>query len=203
MQGQASGVNIIHQAHQVAVHNIRIRGITSIGSTAPLVIIDGTQGSMSNLNVNDIESIQVLKDAGAAAIYGVRGSNGVVVVTTKSGRSGKVKLNYDSYYGAQVPFKNGFNIANTQETANAIQQSYINSGLTPVINNWVPAQRLLFLITLLLQLLWKAIQEPILLTYKLYDNQITRTNKQGTVWFDEIFSPAPIQSHNISASTGR
>src|ERR1044072_7516507 len=82
LQGQASGVTIVTSGAPGSNSNIRIRGITSVGSTDPLVIIDGTQGSMHDINVNDIESIQVLKDAGAAAIYGVRGSNGVVIITT-------------------------------------------------------------------------------------------------------------------------
>ncbi len=202
LQGQAAGVTVLTSGAPGGATNIRVRGITSVGSTAPLVIIDGTQGSLSNLNVNDIESIQVLKDAGAAAIYGVRGSNGVVIVTTKKGRSGKVKLNYDAYYGVQVPFKNGFNIANTQETANAIQQSYLNSGLrpnhkqldtfsTPIIPDYITPTAA-----------FDGDPRTDPSQYALYDNQITRINKQGTVWFDEIFDAAPIQSHNISASTG-
>lgn len=201
LQGQASGVTVTTSGLPGGGTNIRIRGITSIGSTAPLVMIDGTQGSLSNLNVNDIESIQVLKDAGAAAIYGVRGSNGVIIVTTKKGKGGKVRLSYDGYYGTQIPFKNGFNMANTQETANAIQQSYLNSGLTPghkqlgtgttpVIPDYITPTAA-----------FEGDPNTDPSTYKLYDNQITRTNKEGTIWFDEIFDPAPIQSHNLSAST--
>src|SRR6476646_8548683 len=130
LQGQASGVTVVNSGVPGGGSNIRIRGITSIGNVDPLVIVDGTQGSLHDLNVNDIESIQVLKDAGAAAIYGVRGSNGVVVVTTKRGRQGRVRVTYDGYYGTQRPLKKGWDIANTQETVNAVQQSYVNSGQT-------------------------------------------------------------------------
>ena len=105
LQGQASGVTILSSGQPGGDVNVMVRGITSVGSSAPLVIVDGTPGSLTNLNVNDVESIQVLKDAGAAAIYGVRGSNGVVVVTTKKGRTGKVRLQYDAYYGTQIPIK--------------------------------------------------------------------------------------------------
>src|SRR5258705_2286994 len=127
LQGQAAGVTVVSSGAPGGGSNVRIRGITSIGSTDPLVIVDGTPGSLHDLNVNDIESMQVLKDAGAAAIYGVRGSNGVVVVTTKKGKTGKPKVSYDAYYGVQLADKDGFNIANTQETANATQLTYINS----------------------------------------------------------------------------
>ncbi|HVG12625.1 MAG TPA: carboxypeptidase-like regulatory domain-containing protein, partial [Flavisolibacter sp.] len=132
LQGQASGVTILSSGQPGGGVNVLVRGITSVGSSQPLVIVDGTPGSLSNLNVNDIESIQVLKDAGAAAIYGVRGSNGVIVVTTKKGRPGKVRVSYDAYYGTQIPINNGknpFNIANTTETANAVFQSYYNSSI--------------------------------------------------------------------------
>ncbi len=201
LQGQASGVTVINSGVPGGGSNVRVRGITSIGSTDPLVIIDGTPGSLHDLNVNDIESMQVLKDAGAAAIYGVRGSNGVIVVTTKKGKAGKVRVSYDAYYGTQIADKNGFRIANTQETANATQQSYINSGQipghkqfgtgnTPVIPDFIfPTAAM------------AGAPNTHDSTYKLYDNQITRANKAGTDWFHEIFKDAPIQSHNLSVSS--
>ncbi len=203
LQGQASGVTVLSSGVPGGSVRVAVRGITSIGNSDPLVLVDGTPGSLSNLNINDIESIQVLKDAGAAAIYGVRGSNGVVIVTTKKGKAGKVKVAYDGYYGVQVPIKNGknpFNIANTTETANAIYQSYINSGVpfdtkqygsgsAPVIPDYI---------TPTAGMEGDPNTDPS--TYALYSNQITRANKQGTDWFDEIFDAAPMQSHNVSLS---
>jgi TonB-linked SusC/RagA family outer membrane protein len=200
LQGQASGVTIINSGSPGGGSNVRIRGITSIGSTDPLVIIDGTPGSMHDLNVNDIESIQVLKDAGAAAIYGVRGSNGVVVITTKRGRSNKVTISYDAYYGTQVPSKDGFHIANTQETADATQQSYINSGQTPA-HKQLGTGTTPVIPDYIFPTAGKegdSLTNPS--TYALYTNQITKTNKQGTDWFHEVFRSTPIQSHSISAS---
>ncbi|HEU4634082.1 MAG TPA: carboxypeptidase-like regulatory domain-containing protein, partial [Flavisolibacter sp.] len=206
LQGQASGVTILSSGQPGGAVNVMVRGITSIGNSSPLVIIDGTPGSLNNLNVNDIESIQVLKDAGAASIYGVRGSNGVVVVTTKKGRSGKVRVNYDGYYGTQIPIKNGknpFNIANTTETANAVFQTYYNSGLAfdhkqygnsqsgPKIPDYLIPSGVM-----------QGAPNTDPSTYKLYDNQITLANKVGTDWFDEIYDAAPIQSHNISVGSG-
>jgi len=202
LQGQASGVTVVTSGAPGGNSNIRVRGITSVGSTDPLVIIDGTQGNLHDINVNDIESIQVLKDAGAAAIYGVRGSNGVIVVTTKRGRSGKVRVAYDAYVGTQRPLKKGFNIANTQETANAIQQGYLNSGLTPGHKQLGTGNTPVIpdYITPTAAKEGDPNTDPS--TYKLYDNQITKTNKQGTDWFHEIFKPAPITSHNLAVSSG-
>src|SRR6266498_2772926 len=131
LQGQASGVTIINSGVPGGGSNVRIRGITSVGSTDPLVIIDGTPASLHDLNVNDIESMQVLKDAGAAAIYGVRGSNGVIVITTKKGKTGKARVTYDAYYGTQRPLKEGFKIASPQETVNAMWAEYLNDGVSP------------------------------------------------------------------------
>ncbi len=202
LQGQASGVTVINSGSPGAGSNVRIRGITSIGPTDPLVIIDGTPGSLHDLNVNDIESMQVLKDAGAGAIYGVRGSNGVIVVTTKRGRSGKIRVSYDAFYGTQRPLKNGFNLANTAETGQAYFRQAQNSGVpfnhkqfgsgsAPTIPDYITP---------------RAAKEgdpntdPS--TYALYTNQITRANKVGTDWFHEVFRPADIQSHSISASGG-
>jgi TonB-dependent SusC/RagA subfamily outer membrane receptor len=92
LQGQASGVTVINSGAPGGGSNFRIRGISSTGNSDPLIIVDGIQvASLQDINPDDIESIQVLKDAGSTAIYGVRGSNGVVVVTTKKGKGGTPK----------------------------------------------------------------------------------------------------------------
>jgi len=209
LQGQAAGVTIVNSGVPGGGSNVRIRGITSIGSTDPLVIVDGTPGSLHDLNVNDIESIQVLKDAGAASIYGVRGSNGVIVVTTKRGRSGRPRISYDAYYGTQRPLKDGFNIASPQETVNAIWAEYNNDGISPTTLTPGPAAGqfgkgatpvIPDYITPTAAMSGNPLTDPS--KYALYTNQITQTNKTGTDWFHEIFQPAPIQSHSISGSGG-
>src|SRR5690606_23141883 len=97
---------------------IFVRGVTSLGNTDPLVLIDGVQGNLNNLSPDDVASVQVLKDAGAAAIYGSRGANGVIIVTTKRGQSGKPKVSYDSWYNLQLPgSSNAFNMLNAKEYA--------------------------------------------------------------------------------------
>ncbi len=111
LQGQLSGVTV-QQASGIpgSPPRIQIRGVGSIsGGNTPLYVIDGfvTENSslMATINPNDIESIEVLKDAASAAIYGSRGANGVVLVTTKKGKSGKVTVNYNTFYGFQSPEK--------------------------------------------------------------------------------------------------
>lgn len=210
LQGMASGVNIITSGQPGSASNIRIRGITSFGNVDPLVIIDGVQASLHDINANDIESVQVLKDAGAAAIYGVRGSNGVIIVTTKRGRPGKATISYDAYVGTQVPIQgNAFNLLNTQEMANVTWLAFQNSGqslvhpqygsgATPVIPDYILAgSKSGSAIT-------SADVDPTLynIDFSKPIYQIVRANKIGTDWFHQIFKTAPIQSHTITASGG-
>lgn len=105
LQGQAAGVNVIANGSPGSTPTVLIRGIPSYTGTDPLVVIDGvpqTLRDLNALNTNDIESINVLKDAATTAIYGVAGGNGVIVVKTKSGgRNGKTTFNFDSFYGIQ------------------------------------------------------------------------------------------------------
>jgi TonB-linked SusC/RagA family outer membrane protein len=104
LQGQVSGVSVINDGAPGSPSTVFIRGISNFGVTNPLYVIDGVQtSSMSELSPSDIESIAVLKDAGAAAIYGVSGGNGVIVITTKHGKAGKTQLTYDAFFADQTP----------------------------------------------------------------------------------------------------
>src|SRR6187431_2138796 len=199
LQGRASGITVTSSGQPGAASDIRIRGVTSFGNNAPLVIVDGVRGNLHDINVNDIESVQILKDA-AAAIYGVAGSNGVVIVTTKRGKTGKAKVTYDFYYGVTQKGP-GYDMANTQQEADAIWLQQKNSGIaipshaqfgtgpTPVIPDFITPAGVV-----------GAGPDPA--TYDINSNQITRANKQGTDWYDEITRNAQVQSHNISVSSG-
>jgi TonB-linked SusC/RagA family outer membrane protein len=104
LQGQAAGVNIIPKSGRPGEGaDIQIRGISSINGTKPLVIIDGVYGDINNLNPADIASIEILKDASSAAIYGATGGNGVILVTTKNGKAGKMNISLNAYRGVESP----------------------------------------------------------------------------------------------------
>ena len=107
LQGRVAGFTVITSGMPGSPSNVRIHGIGNFGDVTPLYIIDGVQGDINNLNPDDIASVQVLKDAGAYSIYGVRGANGVIVVTTRSGKPGKTRINYDFYIGTTRPLKTG------------------------------------------------------------------------------------------------
>src|SRR5690606_39011311 len=99
LQGRAAGVTIVNDATPGGGATVRIRGFGTINNNDPLYVIDGvpTQ-NQGNLNPNDIESIQILKDASAASIYGSRAANGVIIITTKRGTVGKPVVSFDAYY---------------------------------------------------------------------------------------------------------
>ena len=122
MQSSTPGVSIMSSNGQPGSgYNVNIRGMGTTGSYAPLYVIDGvTGGDINSLNPSDIESIDVLKDAASCAIYGARGANGVILVTTKQGKSGKLTVTYDGFYGVQ-------NVQKMPELLNARQYMDIQS----------------------------------------------------------------------------
>ena len=235
LQGRVAGVQVGNDNSPGGGTMVRIRGFGTINDNSPLYIIDGvpTKGTNNSLNPNDIETMQVLKDASAASIYGSRAGNGVVIITTKKGKAGKAKLTYDVYYGTQQLGK-GMSLLNTQQHADLLWESRINaantlvngvatpnagqtgliypknaqfgSGATPVIPDFIFPDG-------------ASASDPRLAknpdgTYANYSNDIdgadfrktkfliTQANKQGTDWFNEIFSPAPIQNHQLGVSGG-
>src|SRR5690606_15452370 len=116
LQGRAPGVNVINSGSPGAAPVVQIRGLGTPNNNDPLYVIDGTISSgMGNLNPNDIKSIQILKDAATTAVYGSKGSNGVILITTKSGTpSEKATLSFDSYTGVNFVDER-FDVLNTQQ----------------------------------------------------------------------------------------
>jgi TonB-linked SusC/RagA family outer membrane protein len=189
-------------------------------------VIDGTptKGDLNTINLNDIESIQVLKDASAASIYGSRAGNGVVIVTTKKGKNGKPKITYDAYYGVQRPGK-FLDLLNTQEYANLLWESRINAAhVADMVDGVIPEGTTIKYPT---HAQFGSGQAPVIPDYIFpagasegdprvdpanYTNNIddpnfgktkfliTQANKQGTDWMDVIFDPAPIQNHQLGVS---
>ncbi len=131
LQGLTPGMVIVKQSGQPGSDfNITIRGMGSVNGSAPLVLIDGVPGNLNTLNPSDVESIDVLKDAASSAIYGSRAADGVILVTTKKGKSGEPQLTYDFYYGwGNVPKK--IPMLNAKQYCEIINESEINNNDDP------------------------------------------------------------------------
>jgi TonB-linked SusC/RagA family outer membrane protein len=130
LQGKAAGVNIISSGVPGTDATIQIRGIGTINDNDPLLVIDGfpTDAGLNQINMNDVESIQILKDASATAIYGSRGANGVVIITTKKGTANKSSVNIDYYYGIQQA-TNIPKMLNASQFAALNNEMMINAGM--------------------------------------------------------------------------
>jgi TonB-linked SusC/RagA family outer membrane protein len=177
MQSQMPGVNIIQNNGQPGEgFKVNIRGIGTVGDYQPLYIIDGVAGGDLNaLNPSDIESIDVLKDAASAAIYGSRAANGVILVTTKQGKSGKIQTTYDAYYGIQNPYKLA-SLLNAQQYTQIQDELQFNQGL--------PGYD------------WQSILGPY------YQGYLDGTWK-GTNWLEESRNKnAPVQNHAFNITGG-
>jgi len=107
LQGSLSGVMVRRDngAPGASASSIHVRGVTTIGDSSPLVIVDGVEGSLDYVNANDVENVTVLKDAAAASIYGSKAAAGVILITTKRGKEGKFNLNYTGEFGWEIPTK--------------------------------------------------------------------------------------------------
>jgi TonB-linked SusC/RagA family outer membrane protein len=214
LQGRVAGVDVITSGMPGGGSNVRIHGIGNFGDVTPLYIIDGVQGNINNLNPEDIESLQVLKDAGAYSIYGVRVRNGVIVVTTKSGKEGRTKISYDFYVCRTSPLK-GPDILNPQEQADltwlALKNSgwvdangnpndpYYGNGPTPVLPDYLVAGPH----TGLFEGDPRVNPDLYNIDFTAGDlYQIVGADKNGTDWFHEIFKPAISQNHTITGSGG-
>lgn len=137
LKGLASGVTVTSASGQPgAAAQVRIRGIGTINESDPLYIVDGMpiEGGIDYLNPSDIESIEVLKDAASGAIYGTRAANGVILVTTKGGEKGKVRVNYNFSYGFQNPWKHR-DVLNATEYAIMMNEGLINAGQAPIYDD--------------------------------------------------------------------
>jgi TonB-dependent starch-binding outer membrane protein SusC len=175
VQGRIAGVQVVSNSGEPGSGaTIKIRGIGSINGSNPLYVVDGYQtGDISFLAPADIESIDVLKDASATAIYGSRGANGVVVVTTKKGKKGPVKFTFDSYIANQKAWRT-VPMVNATEYANLVLQGYENDG-TPLSTSSEMFTRLDFI----------------------------RNNKYvGTNWQDEVMQSGFMQNQTLTLAGG-
>ncbi|MGM0377522.1 MAG: SusC/RagA family TonB-linked outer membrane protein [Bacteroidota bacterium] len=134
LKGKVSGVQITQSSGQPGSDSkVRIRGTGTINNSDPLYIVDGmaVEGGIDYLNPSDIESVEVLKDAASAAVYGARAANGVILVTTKSGEAGDAQINYDFSYGWQNPWKKR-SVLDAREYMVIMNESSMNDGNDPI-----------------------------------------------------------------------
>jgi len=135
LQGHVPGLFIQADSGQPGQEglNILVRGVGTMGDSQPLVIVDGVESSMDNINPNDIESISILKDASSAAIYGTRAAHGVILINTKRGRPGPVQVTYNTYVGLQQP-TNYLNFLGSADYARLHNEARQNVGLSPTFS---------------------------------------------------------------------
>lgn len=146
LQGAVAGVTVTrdNNAPGSAAGSIKVRGVTTIGDTSPLVIIDGVPGSINDVNPNDVESMSVLKDAASASIYGSRAAAGVILITTKRAKEKDLSINYNFEYGLEIPTKQPdyLGVKRFLETTNELRYNDNKSGgwyqaySEEDINNW-------------------------------------------------------------------
>jgi len=176
LEGKVAGVQITSDGQPGADPNVRIRGLGTFGSTAPLYVIDGVPmgTTIRDFSPNDIETIQVLKDASAAAIYGSRAANGVVIITTKGGQKEQpLKVDYKGYFGVDKIPSGVYDVMNADEYSQYLGQACSNTGIaTPGGYSLGDDGK-----------------------YHFVDN--TNTN-----WFDEVFKTGIRQNHNLNLSGG-
>ena len=208
LQGRVAGVTVARDNSPGGNVTVRVRGFGSINNNDPLYIIDGvpTTDGLSKLNPNDIESMTILKDASASAIYGSRAANGVIIITTKRGTAGKPSLQFSSRVGVQQS-TNQLDLLNTKEYGEMYWLEFRNMGLSPGSVGWGNLQYGYGPEPVIPDYIFpagKMVGEVDESTYSYPDpyNGITRANKEGTNWYDEIFAPALIQEHNISTTGG-
>ena len=195
LQGRVPGMNVSADGNPSGAATVRIRGIGTLNNNDPLYIIDGvpTKAGMHELNGNDIESIQVLKDAASASIYGSRAANGVIIISTKRGKEGKVKINFDGSVAVQT-YVHKMDVLNAKEFGQVMWQGYVNDGLDPNQNglgyhyDWTYNQQGI----------------PLLngITMNKYLDAAGTTPAADTDWFDETTRTGVVQQYNVSLSNG-
>ena len=195
LQGRVPGMNITADGSPSGTATVRIRGIGTLNNNDPLYIVDGvpTKAGMHELNGNDIESIQVLKDAASASIYGSRAANGVIIITTKKGKEGKVKVDFDGSISVST-YAHKMDVLNAKEFGQVMWRAYMNDGMDPNTNGLGYSYD------------WSYNEQgnPVLngISMKKYLDDAGTTPAADTDWFDETTRTGVVQQYNVSVSKG-
>ena len=181
LAGLAAGVNVSSGSNRPGDDNasILVRGQGTLNSSAPLIIIDGVEQGINTVNPQDIESVSVLKDAASASIYGSRAANGVILITTKKGKSGKIKVDYNGYVSFQSIRKTLTPVSNYADYMELINEGYYNSNPKSGKNQYFSEDKIAE---------WRNGNDPLK-----YPN---------TNWIDETFKPSTSTNHVVSLSGG-
>lgn len=195
LQGRIPGVRVSTDGSPSGSNTgIVIRGVGTLNNTAPLLVIDGvpTKSGMHELNPNDIETIQVLKDAASASIYGSRASNGVIIITTKKGKNGRMRINFD-HYTSFSSYARRTKVLNAEQYGQALWQANVNDGIDPNNNN------------LSYQFDWSVVDGRPTLNNVLvpeYLDAAQTIKSANTDWYDAISRTGIAQNYDLSVSNG-
>ena len=196
LQGKVPGLNIAADGNPSGAATVRIRGVGTLNDNDPLYIIDGvpTKSGMHELNPNDIESMQILKDAASASIYGSRAANGVIIITTKRGKEGKLSVSLDASVAVQS-YVNRMKVLNSEEYGRALWQAYINDGMADPNTNVLGYR---------FDWGYDAQGNPVLHNIMLnkYLDDAGTVPVSNTDWFAQTTRPGIIQNYNVSVSHG-
>ena len=195
LQGRVAGVRVTTDGSPSGANtNVVIRGVGTLNNTSPLLVIDGvpTKAGMHELNPNDIETIQVLKDASSASIYGSRASNGVIIITTKKGKNGKMRVNFNNYTAIST-YANRTKVLNAEQYGQALWQANVNDGIDPNSNN------------VSYQFDWGVVDGRPTLNKVLVPEYLDAAHtlkSSNTDWYDAISRTGIAQSYDFSVSNG-
>lgn len=182
MQGHMAGVNVVSDNSPGGGVAVRVRGFSTIRNNDPLYIIDGVpvESGINLINPNDIETLQVLKDASSASIYGSRAANGVVIITTKKGKKGEPQIHFDAYNGIQNATQK-LEVLNAQQYGDLLWEAHFNDGKTPSSD------------------IYGTGSTAVIPDYLDTNNRVPSDDVN---WVDEIMQSAIVQSYNLSLSKG-
>lgn len=185
LSGMVAGLNVMQTSSKPNSESssLKIRGTGTLNDSAPLVLVDGMEMDLNNVNPNDIASISVLKDAASCAIYGNRGANGVILLTTKRGKDGKVNVTYSGKFSYNTPAKLIRRVSSTADYMEFINEAADNVGSPQVFSPTTIEE-------------WReAANNPNGMASSGYPNYVAYPN---TDWYDEVYNPKLMQEHSVT-----
>ena len=185
LSGMAAGLNVMTTSSKPNSESasVLIRGNGTLNDSSPLILVDGMEMDLNQINPNDIASISVLKDAASCAIYGNRGANGVILVTTKQGTDGKINVSYSGKFSLNTPARLIHQVSNYADYMELMNEAATNSGQAALFTQSTIDQ-------------WRAAEkDPNGISESGYPNYVAYPN---TDWYDEVYNPKWMQEHTVT-----